>query len=134
MAVTIGYIFILGLMYFPYFRTLLLKVTEPIGAKYDGANASIKVLENCKVGDVFLLYKIKEHFSAAGFYNLLCKLSDPQRVERMIEGPREDSLPTNPNPQQAMNQKRQLAQNMNMMQAAMAANRGNGLPMNMRMK
>ena len=73
-AVFLHLLFLL-LMFIPTFRIYLLLHTKPIHANIKLKKSIYILSQNCKVGDIFLLYKIKKHMSHARFYDLLCNLS-----------------------------------------------------------
>ncbi|KAL7637653.1 UNVERIFIED_CONTAM: hypothetical protein RMT77_011262 [Armadillidium vulgare] len=75
MTVTSLYIVFICMMMIPRFRYYVLKPEKPIYC-----NLSIKTLidgvnKNCKVGDIYILYRLKQYLSHARFYELLSKLS-----------------------------------------------------------
>jgi len=86
-AATVAYLLFLGFMWLPYFRMLLLKVAKPPGAKETVSDTIVNVLNCCKIGDVYLLYRLRQHLSHARFYELLTRLDDPEMVQLMGEDP-----------------------------------------------
>lgn len=84
---TVVYLLFLGFMWLPYFRLLILKVAKPNGAKDSVSDTIVNVLNHCKIGDVYLLYRLRQHLSHARFYELLCRLDDPEMIQMMAEDP-----------------------------------------------
>ena len=84
---TVVYIIFLGFMWLPYFRILLLKVAKPPNAKENVSDTIVNVLRSCKIGDVYILYRLRQHLSHARFYELLTRLDDPELVQLMAEDP-----------------------------------------------
>lgn len=88
-AMTVGYIIFLGMMWLPYCRYYILKVAKPPNAKEDASVTETikKVMESCRIGDVYLLYRLRQHMSHARFYELLTRLDDPDMLKLMAEDP-----------------------------------------------
>lgn len=108
-TVTIGYLIFLGFMWLPYFRSMMLKVAKPPNAKNTVSDTIVSVIGYCKIGDVYLLYRLKQHLSHARFYELLTRLSDPEFIKTMLQDPADRAI-------QAKNQDnlRNRKPNMNM--------------------
>lgn len=81
------YLVFLAFMWLPYFRLMILRVAKPANAKEKVSNTILKVLDCCKIGDVYLLYRLKQHLSASRFYELLTRLDDEDLVQLMTEEP-----------------------------------------------
>ena len=77
-AMTAAYILFLMLLWIPQVRFLALRVAKPIHATDNTRTVIYNVVKNCKVGDVYLLYRLKQHFSHAHYYSLLTRLADPE--------------------------------------------------------
>ncbi|KAK4291176.1 hypothetical protein Pmani_035971 [Petrolisthes manimaculis] len=75
-AITCGYLVFLSLLKVPGVRLLMLRVAKPVSAKDTIRNTICSVVSTCKIGDVYILYRLKQHFSHACYYELLTKLSD----------------------------------------------------------
>ena len=86
---TCAYIIFLGFLWLPYFRLTILRVAKPANAKDHVSNVIVNVLKNCKIGDVYLLYRLKQHLSHARFYELLLRLNNPDNLKIMGEDPAE---------------------------------------------
>ncbi|XP_076059297.1 innexin inx2-like [Oratosquilla oratoria] len=86
-TMTCAYIIFLGFMCLPYFRLMMLKVAKPVTAKDTVSNTIVSVVSCCKVGDVYLLYRLKQHLSHARFYELMTRLVDPELIKLMVEDP-----------------------------------------------
>lgn len=85
--VTCAYLIFLGFMWLPYFRLMILRVAKPPNAKETVSDTIVSVLNCCRIGDVYLLYRLKQHLSHARFYELLTRLDDPEMVQLMSEDP-----------------------------------------------
>jgi len=86
-TVTCAYIIFLGFMWLPYFRLMILKVAKPPNAIETVSDTIMTGLANCKIGDVYLLYRFKQHMSHSRFYELLTRLDDTDMVKMMSEDP-----------------------------------------------
>lgn len=69
----IGFLFSIGL--FSFMRKYMLRMYKPGHAQENVIYIIETVLHNCRIGDVYLLYRIKRQLSHARFYELLCKLT-----------------------------------------------------------
>ncbi|KAK8745124.1 hypothetical protein OTU49_000464 [Cherax quadricarinatus] len=76
--VTCCYIIFLILMWVPYVRVYLLRTAKPAHASSKVGMVIHAVAKNCKIGDIYLLYRLKGHLSHARFYELMTRLSDPR--------------------------------------------------------
>jgi len=86
-TITCAYLIFLGFMWLPYFRLMMLRVAKPINARDTVSSTIVNVVNCCKIGDVYLLYRLKQHLSHARFYELLIRLSDPELTKTMMEDP-----------------------------------------------
>merc|ERR1719187_1631478 len=84
-AMTAFYLVFLGLMWLPFPRMFMLRIAKPLSAKDTIRNTIGHSISNCKIGDIYLLYRLKQHFSHARYYELLTRLSDPDIVKSMID-------------------------------------------------
>lgn len=84
MVVTSVYIIFVFLMMLPCFRMYLLRTSKPLHSHQKVTSMIIAVSKNCKVGDVYLLYRIKQHLSHARFYDLMCKLANPELSKTLL--------------------------------------------------
>lgn len=75
-TLTVGYLMFLAFMWFPWPRLLMLRIAKPLNAKNTIRNTICNLVSNCKIGDVYLLYRLKQHFSHARYYELLTRLTD----------------------------------------------------------
>lgn len=66
-------------------RLRILRVYKPVHVQDSVRNTVISVLENCKIGDIYLLYRLRQHFSHARYYDLLTKLSDPDFLRLFLD-------------------------------------------------
>ncbi|MCL4131487.1 UNVERIFIED_CONTAM: hypothetical protein GTU68_041455 [Idotea baltica] len=108
-TLTCAYLIFLGFMWLPYFRLMILRVSKPMNANDSVSHTVVSVLSSCKIGDVYLLYRLKQHLSPVRFYELLTRLSDRELIELMAEDPADRAI-------QAKNQDnlRNRKPNMNM--------------------
>ncbi|XP_071521340.1 innexin inx2-like [Panulirus ornatus] len=79
---TCCYIVFLLLLWLPWVRVVLLRTSKPAHALEKVRQINVGVIRNCKVGDIYLLYRIKSHISHVRFYELLTRLSDPSLYTR----------------------------------------------------
>jgi len=84
-TMTAGYIVFLFLMWIPQARMLFLRVAKPLNAKDTIRNTICNIVSTCKIGDVYVLYRLKQHFSHARYYELLTRLSDPDFLRMMLD-------------------------------------------------
>ncbi|XP_042227281.1 innexin inx2-like isoform X2 [Homarus americanus] len=83
--VTCCYIIFLFLMWLPCVRVYLLRVAKPVHASDKVRGVVHAVTQNCKIGDIYLLYRLKGHLSHARFYELMVRLSDPNLCNKQIQ-------------------------------------------------
>ncbi|XP_047741117.1 uncharacterized protein LOC108665311 [Hyalella azteca] len=79
------YIVYLFFFWSPWARLHILRVSKPVNAKDTVRNTVVSVLQNCKIGDIYLLYRLRQHFSHARYYDLLTKLSDPDFLRMFLD-------------------------------------------------
>lgn len=84
-AMTVGYLIFLALMWVPWARLIMLRIAKPLSAKDTIRNTICNIVSTCKIGDVYLLYRLKQHFSHARYYELLTRLSDPDFLRTMLD-------------------------------------------------
>lgn len=84
-TVTIAYIIFLLIMWFPCTRVYLLRTSKPAQAKDNVRVILQSVAQNCKVGDIYLLYRLKGHLSHARFYELLFRLAKCSTMDKLAE-------------------------------------------------
>lgn len=83
--ITSLYIVYLFLFWSPWARLYILRVAKPVNAKDTMRNTVVSVVQACKIGDVYLLYRLRTHFSHAKYYDLLTKLSDPDFLRVVLD-------------------------------------------------
>jgi len=91
-TITSAYLVFLGFMWLPYFRVMILKVAKPASATETVSDTIVAGLSCCKIGDVYLLYRLKQHLSHARFYELLTRLDDAEMIKMMNEDPEDRVL------------------------------------------
>ncbi|XP_064097443.1 innexin inx2-like isoform X2 [Macrobrachium nipponense] len=84
-SMTVSYIIFLGLMWFPWARLWMLRIAKPLSARDTIRNTICTTISSCKIGDVYLLYRLKQHFSHARYYELLTRLSDPDFLRAILD-------------------------------------------------
>ena len=87
MICTCFYIAFLGFLWLPYFRLMLLKVPKPAHAKTSVTDTVMSVISFCKIGDIYLLYRLKQYCSASMYYDLLSSLSDADMLRILRKHP-----------------------------------------------
>lgn len=80
-VVTSCYILFLLCMWLPCTKQCLLFIAKPVHGSENVRGVIRGVMENCGIGDIYLLYCIKGHMSHARFYELLIWLSHPSRKQ-----------------------------------------------------
>lgn len=82
---TVCYLIYLCCFFLPYFRRTLLSCTKPnCASDEDNIQDRIDtVIKTCKVGDIFLLFKVKAFVTANRYYILLCNLAEP-KLEKVV--------------------------------------------------
>ena len=89
---TVAYIAFLIFLNLPYFQCMLLEVPKPPIAKKSLPDIIVKVLEYSKIGDIYLLYRFKQHCSANMYYDLLNRLCDSETL-KVLEKHHNDRRP-----------------------------------------
>lgn len=74
---TCCYLVFLMCMWLPCVRCYLLRTAKPAHGSDKVRSVIQKVAANCKIGDIYLLYRLKGHLSHVRFYELMMRLSDP---------------------------------------------------------
>ena len=104
--ITSLYILFLLLMCVPKVRYFFLNVSKPVNRLDKMREVLNRACNNCKVGDIYLLYRIKQHLSDVRFYELLVHIGE---MEIATKKPPPECFPDQiiipPNP----NQKQQIA-------------------------
>ncbi|KAK3856590.1 hypothetical protein Pcinc_037095 [Petrolisthes cinctipes] len=98
--ITCCYIIFLLCMWLPCMRAYLLRVAKPAHVSDKVRGVIQSVAQNCKIGDIYLLYRLKGHLSHARFYELMTRLADPTLFNKQTPvsptAPQEkDKLPPN---------------------------------------
>ena len=78
MTMTCAYIIFLFAYSFPYLRRKLLRVSKPVQATNTVTSVATSVASDCRVGDIYLLYRLRQFFSHARYFELLSKLGNPE--------------------------------------------------------
>ena len=86
MVITSLYIIYLLLLWISFVRMQILRVSKPVHATNTVRSVVISVISNCKIGDIYLLYRLRQFFSHGRFYELLAKFSDTTYVETILNG------------------------------------------------
>ncbi|XP_045585285.2 innexin inx2 [Procambarus clarkii] len=81
--VTCCYIVYLVLMWVPCVQVYILRTAKPAHANDRVRQLVQSVARNCKIGDIYLLYRLRQHLSHARFYELMTRLSEPNLLEMM---------------------------------------------------
>lgn len=85
-VLTIIYIIYLFFFWVPWARLLILRISKPIKAKNQKIRNTIcDSIVNCKIGDVYLLYRLRQHFSHARYYELLTRIADPNYTKLLLD-------------------------------------------------
>ncbi|KAG0712508.1 Innexin inx2 [Chionoecetes opilio] len=75
--ITSCYIIFLLTMWLPCMKAYMLRTAKPVHSADKVRSVIQKVSMNCKIGDIYLLYRIKGHLSHVRFYELMMRLADP---------------------------------------------------------
>ena len=84
-TVTSLYIIYLFFFWSPWARIRILRISKPVQARASVRSTVESVIRNCKIGDVYLLYRLRTHFSHAKYFDLLTKLSDPDFLRLVLD-------------------------------------------------
>ncbi|KAB7507302.1 Innexin inx2 [Armadillidium nasatum] len=87
MTVSIMYIIFILLLGFPFFRKYVLRMSKPVHSQQNVNTIINAVSKICKVGDIYVIYRVKQHLSHARFYELLHKLSNPDHMKAYMPNP-----------------------------------------------
>ncbi|KAG7156133.1 innexin inx2-like [Homarus americanus] len=82
---TCCYIIFLLLLWLPLIRVCLLRTSRPLHGPDKVWKVSQGVVDNCKIGDIYLLYRLKQHLSHARFYELMVRLCDPSLNKKQLQ-------------------------------------------------
>ena len=91
-CLTCMYIIYLLFFFSSYARLYILRIAKPVNAKNSVRNTVVSVIQNCKIGDVYLLYRLRQHFSHSKYYDLLTKLADPDFIRLVLDNISIDQL------------------------------------------
>lgn len=80
--VTSCYILFLLLMWVSCVQIYILRIAKPAYASDKVRQLVQDVTKSCKIGDIYLLYRLRQHLSHARFYELMKRLSDPASLEK----------------------------------------------------
>ncbi|XP_037790298.1 innexin inx2-like [Penaeus monodon] len=83
---TCCYLIFLGLMWLPRMQQYLLRTAKPGHTNSKMGSVIEDAIKNCKIGDVYLLYRVKQHLSHARFYELLARVSSPNPYAKPVPG------------------------------------------------
>ena len=87
-VITSLYLIYLALFAFlPYFRLSLLRVPKPTNATGSVRETLLKVLKFSKIGDVYLLYRLKQYTSASMYYEVLNQLTKCEMLQVIAKEP-----------------------------------------------
>ena len=113
-ALTVVYLIFLLTLNIRFVRLHALRIAKPIEANSSIRNTVCSVIESCQIGDIYLLYRLRQFFSHAKFYEVLRKITDQTYRNVTLNGVTVDS-----NIQNAENANvRQRIVNMQQMQKA----------------
>ena len=86
-AATVCYIIYICMFTLPYFRPYLFRISGPPHILSEYTNDVSETIEaaicHCKVGDIFVLYRLKKNLSVCRFYDLLRIIGDLDTLEIM---------------------------------------------------
>lgn len=89
-------IFLLSLL-LPHVRLLLLRFSKPRHISTKITQLIQDVLKVSKIGDVFMLYRLRQQMSHARFYEVMVKLTEPSvHMEAGRQGQEQDTSTTSP--------------------------------------
>lgn len=103
--VTALYIIYLIFFYWTPARLRILRVSKPMNAKKSVRHTVVSAITASKVGDVYLLYRLRTHFSHARYYDLLTKLADPDFLRLVLDNVSVDHTMTKGGQQDARHRK-----------------------------
>ena len=84
--ITSLYLIALALFVFlPYIQLMLLRIPKPARATTSVRKTILKVMEFSKIGDIYLLYRLKQYSSAAMYYEILNQLATCEVLLNVIK-------------------------------------------------
>lgn len=90
MVITSLYISYMLLFFYPRARNLFLRFSKPFSAESSVSETIEKVSQCSQIGDWFLLYKIRQHFSPLSYYRLMKTLSDKDARKAILNAVRDE--------------------------------------------
>ncbi|MCL4127162.1 UNVERIFIED_CONTAM: hypothetical protein GTU68_007495 [Idotea baltica] len=96
--VTLLYNIYLIFMMVPKLRRYYISNSKPINASEPGHIVAANVLGKLRVGDLYMLYRLKQHLSPGKFYELLIRLGDPSlkvNISAQVKETEKDTKPAN---------------------------------------
>ena len=115
MVVTILYIIYLLMFWIRIGKFHVLRIAKPVSAT-SVQNTVRSVIGACKIGDVYLLYRLRQFFSHAKFYELLTKLTDEDYTKAVLDNIRIDLPGSRGNPDARQRKPNMKQQNPGMYQ------------------
>ena len=109
MVITSIYIIYLFLLWISFVRLHILRISKPVQATDSVRSVVCSVISNCKIGDIYLLYRLRQFFSHARFFDLLTKLADRDYMQAVLDNVKID-LPGNRGNQDARQRKPNMKQ------------------------
>ena len=85
MVLTFMYICYLTAFKISAVKRLILKISKPVTAVKSSRHTVCSAIEVCKIGDIFLLYRLRQFFTHAKFYDLLTLVADQEHLNKMLE-------------------------------------------------
>ncbi|XP_050690359.1 innexin-10-like [Eriocheir sinensis] len=93
--ITFCHIVFLLTMWLPCVRAYLLRTSKTVHADDKVQTDIHKVLKDFMIGDMYLLYRLKGHFSHVRFYQLMRLISDRDQWKKMLPKDKEKKDPLN---------------------------------------
>ncbi|XP_042858298.1 innexin inx2-like [Penaeus japonicus] len=85
LAVAAGcYIVFLSVMWLPIVRERVLRPAKPAIVEEDVGDVVARALRRCKLGDVYVLYRIKSRVSHGQFFDILKRMADPNFLKEDV--------------------------------------------------
>ena len=115
-TITSLYIVALMLVLIPKVREYWLRTSKPVHAIEKANDVIARANANCKIGDIYFLYRMKGHLSHARFYALLLRLGDPKLSvkNRIAAAEAEEQTNLNPKSPKQLAAMNHMAQNPQM--------------------
>lgn len=82
---TLCYIIFLLVLLLPAGRLLLLRFSKPVHATTKSAELIRNVLQHSRVGDVYILYRLRQYLSHARFWDVMVNLANPRVYKRITD-------------------------------------------------